>query len=121
LIWDATRKQWRSTWHGQPISLEFNDDGAEDLETVLPFFEAALKLEPNAREHLIVWIERQAPELSKDETIERLLLFHLGCEADGIIWFVYKTGDLIARSNESVMVTLHEDGRFERIGFPERN
>ena len=52
-------------------------------------------------------------------------LFHLGCEADGMIWFLYNTGDLVgdllAHSDVSVMVTLHDDGRFENIRFLERN
>jgi hypothetical protein len=121
LNWDATRKQWQTTWQDQAITLEFNDDGAEDLETITPIFEAALELEPNAREHLISWVEREMSGLSTDEIGQQLRLWHLGCEADGLIWFLYKTGDLFARSDQGVMVTLHEDGRFERIGFLEQN
>jgi hypothetical protein len=121
LNWDATRKQWQTTWQDQAITLELNDDGAEDLETITPIFEAALKLEPNARQYLTSWVEPEVPELSEDEIVKRLVLFHLGCEADGIIWFVYKTGDLFARSDQGVMVTLHDDGRFGNIRFLERN
>jgi hypothetical protein len=125
LIWDATTQRWQTTWQDQVITLELNDDGAENLEMIRPIFEAALKLEPNAREHLSGWVEPEVPGLTKDEISNQLRLFHLGCEADGVIWFLYNTGDLagdlLARSDVSVMVTLHDDGRFENIRFLERN
>jgi hypothetical protein len=121
LNWDRTRKRWRTTWQDQVITLELNDDGAEDLETITPIFEAALKLEPNAREQLNLWVEPEVPGLSRDEIGQQLRLFHLGCEADGMIWFLYNTGDSFARSDQGVMVTLHDDGRFGGIRFLERN
>jgi hypothetical protein len=121
VIWDATSKRWQSNWKDQAITLELNDDGGQTLETVKPRFEAALELEPKAFEHLSVWVEVQVPELNPGAISQKACLFHLGCEADGLIWFVYNTGDLLARSGMGLMVTLHDDGRFEGIRFLERN
>jgi hypothetical protein len=121
MTWDASIKRWRTIWQDQVITLILNDDGAEDLETVKPLFEAALKLEPVAREHMVAWIERDQPHLTRGKILEKLHLFHLGCEADGLIWFLYKTGDLLARTGASMMVTLHDDGRLIKVGEMERS